>query len=107
MFIVPPAFGTVRTRVGALTVAFLLVEVLSSRAFLPYTQTVTDVFAVCPAFLAYWLILGAGTFACVLVIPPAFGTVRTRVGALTVAVFGVEVLSLGAVGPLADTVASV
>ena len=107
MFIVPPAFWTVRTRVGTLTVAFVLVEVLSSRALLPYTQTVTDVFAVCPAFLANRLILGACTFAGVVVVQPACGAVGTRVRALAVAVLGVEVLSLGAVGPLTDTVTCV
>ena len=34
--IVPPAFGTVGTRVGALAMAFPLVKVLSFRACLSY-----------------------------------------------------------------------
>ena len=107
MIVVPPAFGTVGTRVGAFAMAFLGVEILSLGALLSGTDAATCVRVVCPAFLAYWLILGAGTFAGVVIIQPACGAVGTRIGALTVAFLLVEVLSFGAVGPLADTVTSV
>ena len=37
-----------------------------------------------------------------LIVPPAFGAVRTRVGALTVALFSIVILSFGAIFPVTD-----
>ena len=96
-------FRTLGTRVGALAIAVLSVEVLSLGAVFPLAFTTTGVWAVLVSIIAGRLFLWADTFACVLVVDLALGTFGTGRGALAFAVVVAEVLSFRAVFLDADT----
>ena len=96
------SLGAVMRRVRTLTFAFFLVEVLSLGAVLSLADAATSVGVVFIPIGASRLLFWTGTFAGMLIIDVTLRAVRTSIGALASAGFGVEVLSYRTVLPLAD-----